>query len=369
SEALDHDRGLLHAAVRRRRVRSSRGPARADRRDPAAGRGGLREHAPARLVDRGGLGHLRRRDLARAAAGQRRGSAAGVRGGPEPALCAADRRAGGSRGRAPAGAAREVLGDRRASGRGVLVPVAATAAVRGLRRARAAARRVAGAERGAAGSQRVVLQPDQRSLRGGRVQLRVGLGSELAASAHACPTPGRGRAVLVHDHAGGVAVKRMVLLGWVAVAIACVAVGAAQIEVPLQVAGTAVDEPVVGKAGAQIELDRAELAFGPIYLCAGAQAGELCDTAQLEWLDAVVIDALDPAPVEAGRLRGREGTVRSWMFDLGVVSLLTQKNPLVLAAAEQLGGASLRIEGRAELDGVVLPFAVAVVVRQEEQTE
>jgi len=161
----------------------------------------------------------------------------------------------------------------------------------------------------------------------------------------------------------------MVLLGWVAVAIACVDVGAAQIEVPLQVAGTAVDEPVVGKAGAQIELDRAELAFGPIYLCAGAQAGELCDTAQLEWLDAVVIDALDPAPVEAGRLRGREGTVRSWMFDLGVVSLLTQKNPLVLAAAEQLGGASLRIEGRAELDGVVLPFAVAVVVRQEEQTE
>ncbi|MFO7563757.1 MAG: hypothetical protein R6X02_14020 [Enhygromyxa sp.] len=160
---------------------------------------------------------------------------------------------------------------------------------------------------------------------------------------------------------------------WVAcsslLALACVDVGVAPVEVPLYLAGTASDDPIAGKGGAQIELERAELAFGPIYLCAGAQAGDLCDAAQLEWLDALVIDVLAPAPVEAGELRGSEGTVRSWMFDLGIVSLLTQKHPLVLPAAEQLGGASLRLEGRATLEGVVIPFALALAVQQEDATE
>lgn len=165
--------------------------------------------------------------------------------------------------------------------------------------------------------------------------------------------------------------KRVWLLGPIAVAIAlaCVDLGVAEIEVPLHVAGTSIDGPIAGKAGAQIELDRAELAFGPIYLCAGAQAGELCDTAQLEWLDAIAFDALDPTPVEAGPLRGREGAVRSWMFDLGLVSLLTQEHPLVLPAAEQLGDASVVLEGRADVGGVVIPFSVAVAVQQEDETE
>ena len=161
--------------------------------------------------------------------------------------------------------------------------------------------------------------------------------------------------------------RRVALLG--ALTLACVEVGPAEIEVPLHVAGTQIEDPIVGQDGAQIELDRAELAFGPIYLCAGAQAGELCETARLEWLDAIVIDTLAGEAVEAGTLRGLEGTVRSWMFDLGVVSLLTQEDPLILPAAEQLGDASLRLEGRASVDGVVIPFRVELVVQPEEGTE
>jgi hypothetical protein len=160
------------------------------------------------------------------------------------------------------------------------------------------------------------------------------------------------------------------VIAWLGVLmLACVDVGPAQIEVPLHVAGTAIEGPIAGQDGAQIELDRAELAFGPIYLCAGTQAGELCETARLEWLEAIAFDVLDPEAVEAGTLRGLEGTVRSWMFDLGLVSLLTQEDALILPAAEQLGDASLRLEGRASVDGVVIPFSIALAVQPEEGTE
>jgi hypothetical protein len=165
-----------------------------------------------------------------------------------------------------------------------------------------------------------------------------------------------------------VSVRRILALLVLGV-LGCVDVGAGQVSVPLHVAGTAIAEPIVGHDGALIDLDRAELAFGPIYLCAGAQAGSLCETARLEWLDAVVVDVLDPAAVEAGELRGVEGTVRSWMFDLGLVSLLTQNQPLIMAAAAELGGVSLRLEGRARLGELELPFAMAVIVAQDEQTE
>lgn len=161
-------------------------------------------------------------------------------------------------------------------------------------------------------------------------------------------------------------------LSLVAIAViagGCIDAGPDRITTPLYVAGTQIDAPIVGLNGAQIELDRADVAFGPLYLCAGAQAGELCETARLEWLDSVAFDALDPAAVAAGELSGYEGTVRSWMFDLGVVSLLTQPDPLVLSAAEQLGDASVQLAGRAIVDGVTIPFRIALVVAPQEQTE
>ncbi len=138
----------------------------------------------------------------------------------------------------------------------------------------------------------------------------------------------------------------------------------------LRVAGAELpDAPFEGKGGAMITLNAAELAFGPLYLCAGAQAGELCETARLEWLDSAVIDALDPEPVEVGALTGVTGVVRSWMFDLGLASTLTQQEPLILDAAEALGDSSVRLAGQAQLGERAIPFIANVAIRQEEETE
>ena len=149
----------------------------------------------------------------------------------------------------------------------------------------------------------------------------------------------------------------------------CVDTGQAHTEFPLFVSGTEVSEPVMGVGDVPIWIDRAELAFGPLYLCAGASAGDLCETARAEWLGSVVIDATDGTPKEAGQIKGVTGPVRSWMYDLGLSSQLTQESPFVSDAAQKLGGASLVIEGRADVDGDSLPFRIDVSVQQNTGTE
>ncbi len=133
----------------------------------------------------------------------------------------------------------------------------------------------------------------------------------------------------------------------------------------LEVRGVPLSAPVEVSESFSIALDRAELAFGPLYVCPGRQAGDLCDTARLEWRDSVVVDALTEDAVWAGRLEGATGPVLSWMFDYGFTSLLTESEPLVLPAAAALGGASLVLAGEATLEGARLPFSARVVVRQE----
>jgi hypothetical protein len=149
----------------------------------------------------------------------------------------------------------------------------------------------------------------------------------------------------------------------------CGDVGQSQVEVPLYVRGTELARPVAGVGDVMLAIDRAELAFGPLYLCAGAQAGELCDTARLEWLGSVRIDLKDPEPRRAGTLTGPTGRVRSWMYDLGISSQLTHSDPIVLDAAQELGGASLVVEGRASQGGTEVPFDVRVVVQQGSDVE
>lgn len=149
----------------------------------------------------------------------------------------------------------------------------------------------------------------------------------------------------------------------------CAATGQEDVTVPLFVGGTAIEAPIEGRDAASIVLQRAELAFGPLYLCAGTQAGDLCETARLEWLDAVVVDALDPEAHEIGELDGISGPVRSWMYDLGFASLLTEPEPLALPATDALGRASVRIEGIATVGAIALPFSASVRVRAEEETE
>jgi len=127
--------------------------------------------------------------------------------------------------------------------------------------------------------------------------------------------------------------------------------------------------PIVGANGWSIELHQAQLAFGPLYLCAGYQAGSLCETARAEWTDSAVVDALDPNALEVGQLTGVSGPIRSWMFDLGITSLLTQQRPEVLSAASSLGGNSVRISGVAVKGSRSLPFAIAMPIQQDEMTE
>ncbi len=149
----------------------------------------------------------------------------------------------------------------------------------------------------------------------------------------------------------------------------CAETGQARVDVPLFVAGTEISEPVVAVGGAQITVERADLAFGPLYLCAGFTAGDLCDTARLEWLEAIVVDTTAQAAVRAGALSGITGSVQSWMYDLGISSQLTRAEPFVLDAAADLGGASFVVAGRANVAGVEIPWRASVPIEQAEETE
>ncbi len=150
---------------------------------------------------------------------------------------------------------------------------------------------------------------------------------------------------------------------------ACAETSQERVQIPLEVTGTAPAGTVLSLGDVPVTLTRADLAFGPLYLCAGTQAGELCETARLEWLDSVVVDALDAAPQPAGDLYGVSGVVQSWMYDLAISAQLTQREPVVLEAAEALGGHSLVLEGTAEVGGITLPFVAEVPVQQSSATE
>jgi len=117
--------------------------------------------------------------------------------------------------------------------------------------------------------------------------------------------------------------------------------------------------------GTQLTLSRAELALGPVYLCAGPQAGQNCQTALAEWRQARVVDVLGSGDQSLGTLEGYTGRALSYMHDCGIVSLLTQEVPLVLPAAEELGQRSLELEGRAELaqsGAPTIPFRIALAI-------
>jgi hypothetical protein len=156
---------------------------------------------------------------------------------------------------------------------------------------------------------------------------------------------------------------------WVLALSACVDTGQARVAVPLYLAGSDLAAPLSAAGGSELTLDSAELAFGPLYLCAGNTAGELCDTARLEWLESRVIDLTRATPERAGELTGVSGTVRSFMYDLGISSQLTRDQPYTLQAARELDGASFRVSGSAEIAGVSVPFRAELAIQQTEGTE
>lgn len=152
-------------------------------------------------------------------------------------------------------------------------------------------------------------------------------------------------------------------------AISCTDTGQEQVEIPLYLAGTSVTEPVSAVGDLAVTIERADLAFGPLYLCAGNTAGDLCDTARLEWLETAVVDTMNDDATAVGTVSGVTGSVRSWMYDLGISSQLTRPEPYVLEAARDLGNASFVIEGRVLISGVDLPFSAQVPIQQEDTNE
>ncbi len=145
---------------------------------------------------------------------------------------------------------------------------------------------------------------------------------------------------------------------------------APQSEHSLELVARAAEPSVVVLAdGSEVTLERAVVAFGPLYLCPGTSAGEACDVARFEWQGSAVVNLLDASDQSLGELSGATGSVHSWMFDYGVTSLLTRAEPFVSSAAKELGEVSLVVEGSALVSGSAISFSLEVLVSQGADVE
>ncbi|MEM6961956.1 MAG: hypothetical protein AAF550_09490 [Myxococcota bacterium] len=148
----------------------------------------------------------------------------------------------------------------------------------------------------------------------------------------------------------------------------CIESSQTQVEFELELVGTERTGTFEVRDGWRVELQQADVVFGPLYLCAGTQAGDFCDSALVEFLQSTTVNALAPTPIPAGRMRGISGVTRSYMYDLGYVSLLTRSEPLVTPAAEELEG-SVVLLGEASRDGIRFPFQAELEIYVEDETE
>ncbi len=131
------------------------------------------------------------------------------------------------------------------------------------------------------------------------------------------------------------------------------------VEVSLASAGTGAGPYAID--GFEVTLDRADVAIGPLYLCATEVPDfDLCDEAHFEWLDPFVVDALDAAPSAVGAMSGTTGQVHTAFFDFGIAWYLTAAEPTAGPAA--LGGHSAILEGVATRGADVVRFSAAIDV-------
>lgn len=137
---------------------------------------------------------------------------------------------------------------------------------------------------------------------------------------------------------------------------ACGDTGAPAFEAPARARGGAREV----QAGAwTVTLTRADVALGPVYLCATAAASsDLCPSAVAEWTDVAAVDALDPAPQELGTLVAVPGEVRSAMLDYGITWLPTETRPTAQDGAP--AGRSARFAGTAVRGDMSLEFSADV---------
>ena len=115
----------------------------------------------------------------------------------------------------------------------------------------------------------------------------------------------------------------------------------------------------------QVTLERADVAFGPLYLCASVRAEpDLCPESLAELLDVGVIDALDPTPALLGEGHALTGRAQSAMWDYGRSWLFTSAGVRPDPIAPE--GHSLVLRGSATRGATRLRFAADVDVDPSE---
>lgn len=142
--------------------------------------------------------------------------------------------------------------------------------------------------------------------------------------------------------------------------LSCGDAGRERVSAPVTASGEQAREVVI--EGGVLRLTRAEVAIGPLYLCATKSAEiELCETALAELLDVHAFDALSDQKQPLGTLDGTSGTIRSGFFDYGISWTLTQQAPRASEGA--VDGHSARLAGTLETeDGENLSFVADIDV-------
>lgn len=150
-----------------------------------------------------------------------------------------------------------------------------------------------------------------------------------------------------------------VLVFMSALVLGCGQTGQDIVSFPVHAAGTG--EAQIARDGWVITVQRADLGFGPLYLCATPFADlDVCPRAEAELLTTHTIDALDESPQMLGEADAITGTVRSAMFDYGIAWLLVDRRPraregapgghsAIFVAQAERGEDTLRIDARVEV--------------------
>lgn len=141
-----------------------------------------------------------------------------------------------------------------------------------------------------------------------------------------------------------------------ALAAACGTTGAEPFAYPIEAIGAGASFPL---GDWQVTLETADLALGPIYLCATAAASpDLCAVAQGEFTDVAVIDLLAATPQPLGEVDSLAGDVRSAMLDYGISWFTTRTSA---TPGSELGH-SAHLSGTATRGDTVLRFDALIDV-------